>query len=127
MKDRVYKIARNSDYDGYQRALASMAYKLYDKETKPGNGQLAELHKQVIKKKKNLKTKKIYAGFKDNIWEADLAEILSLSSKNKNVKYLLCDIDVFMTYTWVKPIKDKIGKSVKRWKVKNNHKFLFIV
>ena len=114
MKDRVYKIARNCNYDGYQRALASMAYKFYDKETKPGNGQLAVLHKPVIKKKKNLKTKKIYAGFKDNIWEADLAEILSLSSKNKNVKYLLCDIDVFMTYTWVKPIKDKIGKSVKR-------------
>ena len=59
MKDRVYKIARNCNYDGYQRALASMAYRFYDKETKPGNGQLPEeLHKPVIKKKKNLKRKK---------------------------------------------------------------------
>ena len=33
--------------------------------------------------------------FKDNIWTAGLAEIESLSSNNKNDKYLLCVIDVF--------------------------------
>ena len=31
---------------------------------------------------------KVYARFKDNIWAAELAESKSLSSKNKNVKYL---------------------------------------
>ena len=36
----------------------------------------------------------------------------SLSSKNKNVKYLLCVIDVFINYTWVKPLKDEKGKIV---------------
>ena len=45
--------------------------------------------------------------FKDNIWAADLAEMGSLSSKNRNVKYLLCVIDVFTKYAWVKPLKDK--------------------
>ena len=34
----------------------------------------------------------------DNIWAADSAEMRSLSSKNKNVKYLLCVIDVFIKY-----------------------------
>ena len=35
----------------------------------------------------------------------------SLSSKNKNDKYLLCIVDIFTTkYTWVKPLKDKKGK-----------------
>ena len=29
----------------------------------------------------------------------------SLSSKNKNVVYLLCVIDVFTKYAWVKPLK----------------------
>ena len=29
------------------------------------------------------------------MWAADLAEMRSLSSKNKNVKYLLCATDVF--------------------------------
>ena len=36
----------------------------------------------------------------------------SLSSNNKNVKYSLCLIDVFTKYAWIKPLKDKKGKSV---------------
>ena len=36
----------------------------------------------------------------------------SLSSKNKNVKYLSCVMDVFTKYTWVKPLKDEKGKTV---------------
>ena len=32
--------------------------------------------------------------------------------KNRNVKYLLCVIDVFTKYGWVKPLKDKKGKTV---------------
>ena len=37
----------------------------------------------------------------------------SLSSKNKNVKYLLWVIDVFTKYAWVKPLKDEKGKTVR--------------
>ena len=36
----------------------------------------------------------------------------SLSSKNKNIKYLLCVIDVCPNYEWVKPLKDNKGKTV---------------
>ena len=36
----------------------------------------------------------------------------SLSSKNKNVKYLLCVINVFTKYSWVKSLKDKKGKTI---------------
>ena len=32
--------------------------------------------------------------FKDNIWASDLGEMESLTSKNKNFKYLLCVIDI---------------------------------
>ena len=107
MKYRAYKIARNRNYHGYQTALASRVYRFFDKKTGSGisvNEQLAEeLHKSVIKK---LKRRKVYARFKDNIWAADSAEMESLSSKNKNVKYLLCAIDVFTKYVWVKPLKD---------------------
>ena len=35
-----------------------------------------------------------------------------MSSKNKNVKYLLCVIALFTKYVWVKPLKDKKGKTV---------------
>ena len=50
--------------------------------------------------------------FKEKILPADLAEMVSLSSKNKNVKYVLCVIDVFTKYAWFKPRKDKKGKTV---------------
>ena len=43
---------------------------------------------------------------------AELAEMESLSSKNKNVKYLLCVIDFFTKYAWVKPLKDKKCKTI---------------
>ena len=36
----------------------------------------------------------------------------SLPSTNKNVKYLLCVIDVFTKYAWIKLLKDKKGKTV---------------
>ena len=36
----------------------------------------------------------------------------SLSSKNKNVKHLLCEIDVFTKYAWIKPLKDEKVKTV---------------
>ena len=61
-----------------------------------------ELHKPVTKK---FKRRKVYARLKDHIWVAGLAEMKSLSSKNKNVKYLLCVI--FTKYVWVKPLKNK--------------------
>ena len=108
MKDAAYEMAGNHGYDGYQRALASMVYTSFDKKTGSGisvNEQLAEeLHKPVIKK---FKRTKVYARFKDNISAADIAEMESLSSKNNNVKYLLCVIAVFTKYAWVKPKKVK--------------------
>ena len=74
------------------------------------NEELAgELHKPVIKK---LKNRRVYARFKENISVADLAKIGSLFSNNPNIKYLLCIIDVFTKYAWVKPLKDKKGKTV---------------
>ena len=35
-----------------------------------------------------------------------------MSSKNENVRYLLCVIDAFTNYAWVKPLKDKKVKTV---------------
>ena len=74
------------------------------------NEQLVEeSNKPVIK---IFERKMVYARFKDNIWAADLAEMGSLSSKNKNVKYLLSVIDLFPIYAWVKALKNKKGKTV---------------
>ena len=68
-----------------------------------------ELHKPVIKK---FNKRKVYSQFKDNIWGVDLADMQSLSRKNKGIKYLLCAIDLYSKYAFVIPLKDKKGISI---------------
>ena len=36
LRNKAYEIARNWEYDGYQRTLGSMVYKLFDKKTGSG-------------------------------------------------------------------------------------------
>ena len=81
LRDKEFNIAKTPKYDGYQRGLASMVYKIFDKKSKGSgvnipsdfNEQLAkELQKPNIR---NFKKRIVYSGFKDNIWDADLADI----------------------------------------------------
>ena len=53
-----------------------------------------------------MKRRKFYGRFKDNISPAQIAEMGSLPLKIKNVKYLLCVIDVLTKYAWIKSLKD---------------------
>ena len=109
-KDKAFKIDSDPKYHGYQRGLASMVYKFFDKKSKGSginepNYQLAnELHKPIIRK---FKKRKVYSSFRDNIWGVDLADMQSLSKYNKGIKYLLCAIDLFTKYVCVIPIKEK--------------------
>ena len=68
-----------------------------------------ELHKLIIRK---FNKRKVYSQFKDNIWGVDLADMQSLSRKNKGIKYLLCAIDLHSKYAFVIPLKDKKGISI---------------
>ena len=68
-----------------------------------------ELHKPIIRK---FNERKLYSQFKDNIWGVDLADMQSLSRKNKGIKYLLCAIDLYSKYAFVIPLKDKKGISI---------------
>ena len=90
MRDKVFKIASNLKYDGYQRGLSSTVYKFFDRKSS-GTGianephyQLAnEIHKPIIKK---IKKRKVYSSFRGNIWGVDLADMQSLSKqRNKHV------------------------------------------
>ena len=124
LRDKAYDIVSNPKYIGYQRSLASMVYKFFDKKS-TGSGfkklkntaepsALArsssvladELHKPIIRK---FDKRKVYSQLKDNIWGVDLADIQSLSRKNKGIKYLLCAIDLYSKYAFVIPLKDKKG------------------
>ena len=108
LKDKAFNIAKNPKYDGYQRGLASMVYKFFDKKSKGSgvNEQLAkELHKPIIR---NFKKRTVHSRFKDNIWGADLADIKLISKFNKGFRFLLCVIDIFSKYAWVVPLRDKV-------------------
>ena len=116
LRDKAFKIASDPKYDGYQRGLASMVYKFFDKKSSGSgvasepNYQLAnELHRQIIIK---LKRQKVYSSFRDNIWGVDLADMRSLSKHNKGIMYLLCVIDTFSKYAWFFPLKDKRGITI---------------
>ena len=58
LRDRAFKIASDQSYDGYQRGLASIVYKFFDKKSQrsgvAGNKEnihlTDELHKPIIKK-----------------------------------------------------------------------------
>ena len=122
LRDKAYDIASNKKYDGYQRGLASMVYKFFDKKsmgsgfkklknTAKSNSSILthELHKPIIRK---FNKRKVYSQFKDNIWGVDLADMQSLSRKNEGIKYLLCVKDLYSKYAFVIPLKDKKGNSI---------------
>ena len=104
LRDKAFEIASNPKYDGYQRGLASMVYKFFDKKSNGSdiknkikqNQQLRnELHKPIIRK---VKKRKVYSSFKYNIWGVDLADMQLISKYNKGIRYLLCAINFFSKY-----------------------------
>ena len=125
LRDKAFNIAKNPKYDGYQRGLASMVYKFFDKKSS-GSGrplssasliannkeniQLAdELHKPITWK---FKKRKVYSLFRYKIWGADLGDMQLISKSNKGFRFLLCAIDICSKYAWVIPLKDKEGISI---------------
>ena len=69
LRDKAFNIAKNRKYDGFRRRLASMVYKFISGsgvniEVKLNEQLAKELQKPIIR---NLKKRKVYSGFKDNI------------------------------------------------------------
>ena len=116
LKDKSFRIGSDPKYDGYQKGLASMVYKCFDKKSSMlnkscGSGiailladkfanepnyQLEnELHKPIIRK---FKKRKFYSSFRDTIWGVDLDDMQSLSKYSKEIKYSLCAIDLLSKY-----------------------------
>ena len=96
LRDKIFNIAKDPRYDGYQRGLASMVYKKSKGsgiKPIPQNEQLAEeLHKPIIKR---FKKRKAHTSFIDYIWGADLVDVQLLSKYNKGIRYLLCCYQYF--------------------------------
>ena len=111
--DKAFDIAKNPRYDGYQRGIALMVYKVFDKKTSRSgtknenisNQQLAEeLHKPIIR---NFKKTKVRSSFIDSIGGADLTVMQLISKCNKGFRLLFFLIDIYSKYAWVIALKDK--------------------
>ena len=103
-----------------------MVYKFFDKKsskigvaTKQNYQFSNKLHRLIIRK---FKRREIYQSFRDNIWGVDLADMQSLSKYNKEIKYLMCAIDLFSKYAWVVPLEGKGVISIVNAFKKNNLK-----
>ena len=111
LRDKAFNIAKNLKYYGYQRRLASVVYKFFDKKSASNgitatianksdnktwlesNKQLAkELHKPIIR---NFKKRTVYSRFKGNIWGADLADMQLISKLNKGFNFY-CALLIFL-------------------------------
>ena len=123
LRDKTFNIAKIPIYDGYQRGLASVVYKYFDRKSSNSRQGtriisdvvselmqrqqlLEELHKPIIRK---YEKPKLYSSFKDNIWGADLADMEVINKRKKGFCFLLCVIDVCSKYTWVVPLIDENG------------------
>ena len=118
LRDKAFNIPKNTKYDGYQRRIASMVYKCFDKkslgetikdENLANKAFSEELQKAIIKK---LKKKKDHSSFIDNIWSACFANTQLISKFDKGTRFLLGAIDIFSKYAWVIPVKDKKGSTI---------------
>ena len=68
-----------------------------------------ELHRLA---RKNFTRQRVIVHGKNDLWQADLVEMLPYSKKNKNYKYILCVIDCFTKFAWALALKSKTGKEV---------------
>ena len=58
--------------------------------------------------------RKVIVGAPHDQWQADLVDVSAYQSENGGVRYLLCVIDVFSKYAWVKPVKNKSAATIKQ-------------
>ena len=98
--NNAFNIPKKPKHNGYQRALASTIYIIFDKKALGGtaksgimpNQQLAEeLDKPIIRK---FEKGKVHPCFMDNIWGADLANMHLINKPNKGFQLWLCLIDI---------------------------------
>ena len=118
LRNKAFNIAKNPKYDGHQRGLTSMVYKFFDKKTSgsgikneniPNKKLAEELHKTIIR---TVNKRNVDSPFIDNVWEADLADMQLISKFNQEFRYLLYVMNIYTTYEWVIPLKDKKGITV---------------
>ena len=71
--------------------------------------QAYTLHKPA---RKHYERNHIYVSGIDAQWQADLADMQSISRQNNGMRYMLTVIDVFSKFAWVAPVKSKDATTI---------------
>ena len=105
LHDKTFNIAKDPRYDGYEKGLASVVYKFFDKEAsgsciKNDNISNKELLKE-LHKRKIFNKRKVRSPFIDNI-----CRYVVISKFNKRLDFY-CVIDIYSNYELAIPLKDK--------------------
>lgn len=68
-----------------------------------------ELHRPS---RKNYTRRHVNIYGKNDLWQADLVEMIPYTKQNKGYKYILCVIDCFTKFAWALPLKTKTAAEV---------------
>jgi len=70
-----------------------------------------ELHKPV---RHHFTRRRVVIKGLDDLWQADLVEMIPYARNNKGYKYILMVIDTFSKYLWARPLKNKTATEVSK-------------
>jgi len=109
MESSYYNVVAIASYGGLNK-FRPKGYKKKDTKDWLQTHDAYTLHKPT---RRRFPRRQVVVYEIDHQWQADLVELGKLASNNKGFKYLLTCIDVLSKYSWVVPLKDKTGKSLK--------------
>ena len=75
------------------------------------NQEAYSLHKPV--RRRFQRNHVVSAGI-DDLWMADLMDMVKYADQNEGYKYVLLVIDTFSKYVWLRPLKRKTGDEVEK-------------
>ena len=94
LRDKAFNVVKTPKYNGYQRGLASVVNRFFEKKSLDDdvtiklcqiNSQPKNYANQLLE---NLKKRKVFSSFKNNISGADLADIQLIRKFNKEIRFI---------------------------------------
>ena len=73
------------------------------------NQESYSLHKPV---RRRFQRNHVISAEKDDLWMADLIDMVKFEKWNQGYKYILLVIDTFSKYVWLRPLQSKTGDAV---------------
>jgi hypothetical protein len=111
LEDLYYNPKKKSAFGGVSRLYeeakkVNKKIRKNDVETWLSGQQSYTLFRDRLKNK--YPTWKYYVIAIDQQWSIDLADMQSIADKNDGFRFLLCVIDIFSKFAWVKAVKTKV-------------------